>query len=142
MQLKSLFNPARVSSPTPANETLPVRTRAPSRPRPLVRSLSRRLYPPVAPRVAPTRLDRHTPEGRSERIPHGSALSAYAGGGGRTHTSRRTRDFESRASASSATPASTNDRNPETMRATSSSRPQAAGLPGIEFRHSGEHERS
>ncbi len=37
--------------------------------------------------------------------PCASAVRRSAGGGGRTHTSRRTRDFESRASASSATPA-------------------------------------
>ena len=41
------------------------------------------------------------------RIPHGHRRCADAGGGGRTHTSLRTRDFESRASASSATPART-----------------------------------
>ena len=42
-----------------------------------------------------------------------------AGGGGRTHTSRRTRDFESRASASSATPARS-DRSPAARCALSS----------------------
>ena len=39
------------------------------------------------------------------RIPHARGLALHAGGGSRTHTSLRTRDFESRASASSATPA-------------------------------------
>ena len=38
-------------------------------------------------------------------FPHDSRVACDAGGGGRTHTSRGTRDFESRASASSATPA-------------------------------------
>ena len=39
------------------------------------------------------------------RIRHGTGLALDAGGGNRTHTPRGARDFESRASASSATPA-------------------------------------